>query len=338
MQTSMNRINVVSAALAAGAMLSAASVSQAAPTSYQTAVQANSPYVYHRLNESPVANDTVAADTSVNSRPGVYKVGTSGTATSTPGAGLLSDNAVRFSGPGTGVTGATGAYLGNTNIRPFGSSLGTSTFEFVFKVNPGFGTIKQALFGVFDPSASPTDVEVTLNSQGNDALADAPNTTRFYIRGNDADGVGVHFTNAALYDGNYHHLVFTFDRSTLSIGGTGLGVQTFTGGFAAYVDGVPQTLTLQVVGNNSADPDALPDGFTAFDFDPTWAARNVRGSLGTTAVQRLAAVTIDETALYTSVLTPAQVAANAAAIPEPGLLSLLALTGLGLLRRARRQA
>jgi uncharacterized protein (TIGR03382 family) len=51
-------------------------------------------------------------------------------------------------------------------------------------------------------------------------------------------------------------------------------------------------------------------------------------------------VTLDEGALYTSVLTPQQVAANFAAtgIPEPGTLTLAAMAGLGLLRRRRRRA
>jgi hypothetical protein len=136
----------------------------------------------------------------------------------------------------------------------------------------------------------------------------------------------VHFTNPALYDGNYHHLVFTFDAS-----------QAGADAFAAYVDGVAQPLTLQQVGTGVVDGDTDPDTFIDFQYDPTFAARNVRGALGATAVQRLANVTIDEAALYATTLTAEQVAAHAtaSAVPEPSALALAGVAAMGLLRRRR---
>lgn len=313
---------LTTAAVSACAMLTLGSSIQAAPLSYQTAVLADNPYVYHRLGEAPpVTTGTAADDATAANRDGVYQ---GAPAAGQPGAGLGSDTAVSFDGTGTG---ATGSYLGNTNIRPFGSSISNSSYEFLFKTNPNFSTAtKTSLFGVFNPSATATDVEVTFNSQGNDALATTANTTRFYVKGSDGDAVGVHFTNPALYDGSYHHLVFTFDAS-----------QSGASAFAAYVDGVAQALTLQQVGTGAVDADTDPDSFIDFQFDPTFAARNVRGALGATTVQRLANITIDEAALFTTTLTAEQVAAHAAAsgVPEPSALALAGVAAMGLLRRRR---
>ena len=99
--------------------------------------------------------------------------------------------------------------------------------------------------------------------------------------------------------------------------------------FAAYVDGVAQTMTFTQV-NGTIEP----AGFSDFDLPAAFAARNVRGT-GTDPFTREANVTLDEVALYGSVLTPAQVASNAAAVPEPAALSLFAAAGLTLLRRRR---
>jgi hypothetical protein len=319
---------LAAAAAAAGTLV--ASRAEAAPVGYQTAVLADNPYVYYRLNESPVSSGTAAADTGAGGHTGTYFSGAGGSATGgVAGAGTGSDNAVAF--PGTG-TGATGAYLGAantaaaTNIRGFGSFVGASSYEVVFKVNAGFSTTtKQSLFGVFN-TGSTTAAEITLNSQGNDALGAFANTTRLFIRGDDADAVGVHFVNPTLYDGNYHDLLYTFDAS-----------QSGVAAFAAYVDGVPQTLALQQVGTGAADADTDPDNFVNFGFDPTFAARNVRGALGATAVAQLANVTIDEAALYSSVLTAQQAATHAAAsgVPEPGSLALLSIGVVAFVRRRR---
>ena len=316
---------IVSSAVLAACALTWDSA-HAAPGAYQTAVTADSPYAYYRLGEDPVSNGTVAADASGNARPGTFVIGASGPVTSgVAGSGVGSDTAVTF--PGTG-TGATGSYLGAPNVRNLGALLGTSSFEFVFKVNPGFSTTtKQSLFGVFNTGSS-TAAEVTLNSQGNDALGAFANTTRLFIRGDDGDAVGVHFVNPGLYDGNYHHLTYTYDTN-----------QSGIAAFAAYVDGVSQPLTLQQVGTGAADADTDPDTFSNFAFDPTFAARDVRGALGTTAITQLANITLDEASLYSSVLSPTQTANHAAAtgIPEPASLALLGGAGLALMRRGRRR-
>jgi hypothetical protein len=303
-------------------VLGLAGIAQAAPLAYQTAVTANNPYVYYRFGETGIVDGASATDASANARTGEYNGAPTG---GQAGAGLSTDNAVQFSGTGTG---AAAQYLASP-YQSFGNSLGSSTFEFVFKTNPGFSsTTLQSLFGVFSASAAPLDTEVTLNSRGNDALGALANTTRLYIKGQDGDGAGVHFTNASLYDGNYHHLAFTFDQS-----------QSGVAAFAAYVDGVAQTLTFTSVASTVTDGDTDPDTFGKnFDFIPTFLGRNVRNTaVDGLGVGRLANVTMDEAALYGTVLSAEDVAIHAAtAIPEPGTLALAGIAGLSLLARRRR--
>ena len=313
-------IRISTSALVATAVLACAvpAASVGSPTGFETVVNGDAAYVHYRLNEQAVATGAVADDRSPNNRDGVYQ----GSPASTPGAGPVSDNALTF----TGGTGTTGPYLTSGALRPFGSVLGNSSYEFVFRTNAGFATNSiQSLFGVFNVGGT-TGVNVDLNSRGNDSAA-VPNATRLFVRGEDGDGVGVSFENPTLYDGNYHHLLFTFDAS-----------QTGVGAFAAYVDGLPQPLTLAQVNSGAADADGDPDTFIDFAFDPAFAARNVRGSPGTTAVGRLANVTLDEAALYGSTLTPAQAVAHAAAaIPEPASAGTLGAAAAGVLLRRRRR-
>jgi MYXO-CTERM domain-containing protein len=300
-------------ALAVGAVVGATGVAQAAPPAYQTSVLANNPYAYYRQNES---TGTAAADASGNGHAATYN---GAPALGAPGAGgAASDAAVSYDG-------ANNRYL-SADINSFGALVGTSSYEFVFKVNPGAAQTRQSLFGVYTAGANLPDVNIDLNSFGNDAVGDRPGSTRLFVRGNNADAnsgasIAAHFTNTALYDGNYHHLVMTYNDAA-----TGVDA------FAAYVDGVAQDMTFSQV-NGTLEP----AGFSDFDLPAAFAARNVRGS-GADPIGREANVTLDELALYGSVLSPSQVAANfaATAIPEPAGLTLLAVTALTLTRRRRK--
>lgn len=319
-----HRNPLAAAVLATATLLSAGLTASAAPVTYETSVLASNPYVFYRANES---SGTIAQDSSGSDRDGTYNGSpTFGVA----GAGTLSDNAVSF--PGT-----DGNFL-SSSINSFGSLAGTSSYEFVFKVNEGFSTTTiQSLFGIYTSAANRPDINLDLNSRGNDNGGLQANTTRLFVRGNNADAnggasVAGHFVNENLYDGNYHHLVFTFDASTVDPDTDGTGEDTGSGGFRAYVDGVEQDIIFTQVNGTIA-----PAGFSDFDVPATFAARNIR-TANLSNVTREANVTIDEASLYGSVLTPAQVAANFAAttIPEPTTLGLLGVAGLGLLRRRSR--
>jgi hypothetical protein len=300
-------------------------------------VLANNPYLYFRLQEPGGVNgalkDLPANDTSVNNRDGVYRGTVDGPPTGgAAGAGTGSDTAVAF--PDASVSGLH--YLRTTDSRSFGSQTAQSSYEFIFKANtPDMGT-QQALFGVFNaavPAEQPVDDPLTPIRTGNQAVqiefntANANNildtdTKRMYLR--DESGLLIYgnITHGNLLDGQYHHFVVTADVFALDVSDK----------IKAYIDGLAVPVT---VAQSSA---GAPVTFGDFTVDSTFAARNVRGTVGLEAN-----ITLDEAALYgNTVLTAEQVAANATAagfvIPEPGSLTLAGFAAIGLLARRRRPA
>jgi hypothetical protein len=287
-------------------------IASGATTSYQNMVLSDGPYVYYRFNET---SGTSAADTSGNGWGGTY-VGspTLGAA----GASAPSDNAVALSGAAQHV---------DSTATGFGSLMNNSSYEFLFKTATPFPTTKQSLAGVFNTgttSNSTTAFSITLNENAQGATAAVANSIRLFLRDGTSPntgaglGLGAAFVHPTILDGNYHHLLFTYDSSA--------GASRVQ----AYVDGVPQTITL----GTGAAAGSTPTAFANFGFNPSFGARNVRGTVG-----QFFAGTIDEAALYAKTLTADDALEHASAIPEPATLPLFAvcLMGLALFAEKRRQ-
>lgn len=279
----------------------------AAPPAFQSAVTANSPYLYYRLGES---SGTTAADSSGNSRDGTYL---NSPTLGVPGA-LSGDTAATFSA-------SSQQAVTTANAAGFGSLMGNASWEFLFKTTD---TATQMALGGSENTGSVTGWEATLNRNAAGSATVAPDSIRFFLRDNNNQNIAAAFTSTTAFDGNYHDLVFTYDKS-----GTSAATR-----FLAYVDGVQQTLTFSGTGSSGS---GTPATFSDLAFNNTFAARQNRA-----ATDFYLNGTLDEVALYTSTLSAADVAAHAATlaaaapIPEPASLSLLALGAAALVSRRRR--
>ena len=252
-----------------GLLLAITPPATAAPTAYQTAVLADNPFVYYRFGE---AAGTTAIDSSANGFTGTYVAGpTLGVAGD--GAGGASDNAVTFNG--------TSQYVvcpSTTAALAFGTDLGSASYEFVFKTT---STASGYLLGTAN-TGSTTAINVIMNQNpgGNTTVAGA---MRIYIRDSNGHSIEAAFTNATAFDGNYHHLVWTFNAGTLT----------------AYLDGVVQAIGTPVIGT------AAPTAFTAFSNPLALACYDSRGTY-----EDFGAVTLDEAAVYPAALSAVRVTAH----------------------------
>jgi hypothetical protein len=299
--------------VAALGLLSCTAAIQAAPIGFETAVLASNPYAYYRLNESPItAGTTAAADSSSTANHGgIYRIATTGTAPlgGQAGAGLVgSDNAVSFTGSST----TAGGYATLDNAGSFGSSLINSSYEFVFKTTT---TGQNYLFGQANASDS-TAVFLRLNTSA--AGTASAGSLEFLVRATSSSNTSTFgFSAPALFDGNYHHLLVTYSATTSPSAATA----------TAYVDGNPVAVTKSGSG--------VATTFSAFE-----AARpaNIGAITNSSGLNGLLTGTVDEVAIYTSVLSQADATTHAAAsaVPEPAALASVGLfAALSTLRRRR---
>ena len=212
-----------------------------APTAYQTAVLADSPFMYYRFGE---ASGTTAMDSSVNGFNGTYVGGVT--------LGVAGDNAGGSSDTAATFDGSTGYLLcpSTTGALAFGADLFTSSYEFVFMTTNTTAT--EMLTGSANTGNSVT-AQVWLNE--NDTGTLTADSIRLYIRDNSTNVIQTAFVNATAFDGNYHHLVWTCNAGIVN----------------AYLDGAPQALT---IGNTGG----TPTNFIAYSFPIAFACYDSRGT------------------------------------------------------------
>ncbi|MGN6727109.1 MAG: hypothetical protein ACTHLZ_14405 [Tepidisphaeraceae bacterium] len=308
--------NVPMKAVAVLSVVASASVTWAAPAAYQTAVMANSPSVYYRFNESNITAGTstspatTAADSSGNGYVGNY-VGASNP-TTVAGYGTDSDNAVTFNG--------SNQFVQSTD-KAFGNSILNSSYEFLFKANAGITSGQPVLFGTANGTGSQQVQAAYIVFNSSAGGSTTPNSLRFYIRTTQNTSGYLNqfaFSAPTLYDGNFHDLLLTYDNGTPGVANSAR--------YTAYIDGtVAYTATAT----------GMSGTVTNFDYYPAFAANDYRTNNGGS----FAPVTLDEAALYSTVLTSADALshAQAAGVPEPASAGLLfgTLCLVGRRRRAR---
>jgi autotransporter-associated beta strand protein len=151
----------------------------------------------------------------------------------------------------------------------------TSSYEFVFMTTNTTAT--EMLTGSAN-TGNTVAAQVWLN-ENDDGTQLTADSIRLFIRDNSFNVIQAAFVNATAFDGNYHHLVWTYNAGIVN----------------AYLDGVPQALTISIL-------NSTPNNFSAYTFPIAFACYDSRGTY-----ENFTAATMDEAATYTNALSPAQV-------------------------------
>ena len=240
---------------------------------YSAAVLADSPLAYYRM---AAASGTSETDASGNAHGGTYSNGIAGGyVLAQPGAiGGDTDTAAQFVAADTGV-------LTLDTLGALGASLATASFECWIKTT---STALTCVFGQFKTGNMILELYLNRNTIGGQTIG----TTALDIRDN-ASGNRAYFTvTTNIYDGNWHHMVWTTSGT--------VGSCTIK----CYVDG--QAVTVSTLQTN---PMLTWTSFANFAYPMTVGASNGNGVLGS-----YVSATVDEVAFYATTLSAARVLAH----------------------------
>ena len=222
-----------------------------------------------------------AIDSSVNGFNGFYTNGVT--------LGAAGDNASGTSDTAATFGGSPQYCVAGTGAMAMGNYVANSSYEFVYATtSTNYGMM--VVGGANSGSTVAFQVFLDENLAGSGWQT---NTSRLYIRDSGNHAYGAVFTNAAIQDGHFHHLVWTFTTN---------GTTTA----AAYFDGVPQTLAISTGAPVTFGPLVYPIDFAAY---------SNKGN--NTAPIDYTVATLDEAAFYTNALTPLQVTNHYLALITP---------------------
>lgn len=291
---------VLAVGLLASPVLLTDPASAADPT-YQAAVLANNPYFYYELGEAP--GSPVAYDASVNNFAAAYVNGPNalpgGPTLGVPGdnAGGASDTAATFNAAGLTYV------LAPQAAEAFGTFSVQSSYEFVYKTTDKSDAIS---LSSEENTGSSEAVTMVINQNSPQSPSISPNNIRFFVRTLTAgNSVTISISNNVVTDGNYHHLVFTYNGTNTGNSTVASGSHTWLTNLtsAIYLDGVLQTNGFEIQ-YGGAQP---PQGYGPFGVPIVIGAETAHSA---TALADYFNGTIDEVAYYTNVLSAAQVLAN----------------------------
>lgn len=277
---------------------------------YATAVMADVPAAYWRFEDGSVGtimNNVPAADATSN-HPGTYKQ--SGVADGpqlVAGAPGVGGTAAHF----VGTSSSVGDYILFDTLGNVGSNIDNNgmTFEFLLK-NAGQSTASNRIFGISNdrPNSTAAGRRLTMSFGFSDLNLDgvAGNEDALFLR-DDSDQTFAYSTNLGgvnIEDGNWHHVVWVVDP----------GVPT--DGTHFYVDGNLVTLVAPTTGLFTPKP---VGNFSNFDKPFTLGAEHIfttpPGTAPAGLVRTFASNSmVDEFAVYSAALTPAQIANHVAEI------------------------
>ena len=273
----------------------------AANPTYQAAVLANNPYFYYELGEAP--GTTVAYDASVNDFTAAYVNGPNALAGG-PTLGVPGDNA-----GGSSDTAATFNAAGLTYVllpqaaEAFGTLSVQSSYEFVYKTTDKTDAIS---LSSEENSGSSEAVTIVINQNSPQSPTISANNIRFFVRTLTAgNSVTISISNNVVTDGNYHHLVLTYNGTNTGNNTVSSGTLHWTTNLtsAIYLDGVLQTNGFEIQ-YGGVQP---PQGYGPFGVPIVIGTETAHSA---TALADYFNGTIDEVAYYTNVLSGAQVLAN----------------------------